>query len=118
MQALLTPKKLKFFAARQASLCFLPLLLKAWLTKPIYMTEKRFFRALFKTMLFFAFLHIILLVVLTIVNGQLSYVNVFQIVGLQYFFPGIDKGPVSFLLSLAVIAVIYFFFYRKHGNKN
>lgn len=82
------------------------------------MTEKRFFRALFKTMLFFAFLHLILLTVLTIVNGQLSYVNVFQIVGLQYFFPGIEKGLVSFVLSLIVIGIVYFFFYRKHKNKS
>lgn len=82
------------------------------------MTEKRFFNALFKTMLFFAFLHIILLVVLTVIDGKLEYLNVFQIVGLQYFFPGIEKGIVSFCISLILVGIVYLFFYQKQKSKN
>lgn len=82
------------------------------------MTEKRLFRALFKTMLFFAFFHVILLIVLSVVNANLNYLNVFSIVGLQHFFPGIDQGIVSFIVSLAVIGGVYFFFYRRHRSKS
>lgn len=81
------------------------------------MTEKRFFKALFKTVLFFAFFHLILLAVLTVLNGDLTFINVFEIVGLQYFFPGIENGAVSFIFSLIVIGIVYFFFFRRHKNK-
>lgn len=82
------------------------------------MTEKRFFRAIFKTILFFSFFHLILLVVLAVVNSNFTFLNVFEIVGLQYFFPGIEKGAVSFLLSLVVIGIVYFFFYQRHKIKS
>lgn len=82
------------------------------------MTEKRFFRTIFKTVLFFSFFHLILLGVLAVVNGNLTFLNVFGIVGLQYFFPGIEQGVVSFLLSLIVIGIIYFAFYHRGKNKN
>jgi hypothetical protein len=82
------------------------------------MAEQRFFKALFKTVLFFAFFHLILLVVLAVVNARLTFLNVFEIVGLQHFFPGIENGALSFMVSLFVIGVVYFFFYRRHKNKN
>lgn len=77
------------------------------------MSEKRFFRALFKTVLFFAFFHLILLLVLSIVNGDLTYLNVFWIVGLSEFFPGIEKGVFNFVFSIAVGLVVYFLFYLR-----
>lgn len=77
------------------------------------MTEKKFFKALFKTVLFFAFFHLILLFVLAIVNTRIVYLNVFEIVGLSHFFPGIEKGLLSFFLSIVVILVTYFVFYKR-----
>lgn len=80
------------------------------------MTEKRFFRALFKTMLFFAFLHLILLFVLFTLSFKLSYLNVFSIVGLDEFFPNINEGAVSFIVSLGIMLLVYFVFYKKTKN--
>lgn len=82
------------------------------------MTEKRIFKALFKTVLFFSFLHLTLLIVLTIVSGRIAYLNVFEITGLSHFFPGMENGLVSFIVSGAIILAVYLGFYAKHKNKS
>lgn len=77
------------------------------------MTEKRFFKALFRTILFFAITHIALLIFLTVTQLDLHYINVFYILGLNEIFPNIDKGTGSFLVSIIVILVIYSIFYLR-----
>lgn len=75
--------------------------------------EKRFFRSLFKTVLLFAFLHITLLIVLAVTTQRMEYLNVFEIVGLSYFFPGIEDGVISFIASTVIIAGVFLLFYKK-----
>lgn len=77
------------------------------------MNEKRFFRALFKTILSFAFFHLILQSVMLLITGDLSYLNVFLISGLNQFFPGMEKGVLSFVISLGIILAVYSLFYIR-----
>ncbi|MDO8269769.1 MAG: hypothetical protein Q7T54_03810 [Candidatus Levybacteria bacterium] len=82
------------------------------------MNEKRFFRALFKTVLFYGFLHVILLSVLTIVTQKIEYLNVFFVVGINHYFPGIENGIISFVVSSGIVLVTYLLFYRNSKVKN
>lgn len=81
------------------------------------MTERRFFRAFFKTVLFFAIFHFILLIVLTVVTQRIEYLNIFEIVGLSHFFPGIQTGIISFIISTGIVAATYFLYYHRAKRK-
>jgi len=77
------------------------------------MNEKRILRALFKTMLFFAFMHLIMQSVMLIVTGDLSHLNIFVISGLYQYVPGIEKGVISFIVSLGIMLAVYSLFYIR-----
>lgn len=77
------------------------------------MAKNRYLKALFKTVLCCAFFHLTLLGILFLMTLKTTYINLFTIVGLAEFFPGIDIGIVSLLISMAVALSIYFFFYFK-----
>jgi hypothetical protein len=81
------------------------------------MTEKRFFKALFYSMIFFAATHIIVATFLTVTRLDLHYINVFYILGLNEIFPNIDKGIGSFLVSTTIILIVYAAFYLKQNNR-
>ncbi len=73
--------------------------------------------ALLKFMLCCAIFHIILLMAMVIIKGDVSYLNLFDILELDLLFPSIAQGAISQVLSLVSIAaiylVIYFFFTKK-----
>ncbi len=77
----------------------------------------KYLRPLLSTFLFFAVLHVIVLVFMILLTGDISYLNVFHIVGLTYFFPDIDKGNFSQILSTLIIIIVYLFFYFKRPKK-
>jgi len=77
------------------------------------MFDNHFYRTLFKTVLFFAFFHLILLAILSVLKQNFTYINVFNIIGISEFFPGVDKGIVSFILSILVVLIVYLLFYKK-----
>jgi len=82
----------------------------------ISMNHKRFINALFKTMLFFATFHMILLTILFVLSFKLSYLNIFSVTGLSLIFPGIENGLVSFIISGIIVSVAYSVFYAKQKH--
>jgi len=71
-------------------------------------------KSLYLTVLLFAFVHIAILVVYSIVWAKIETINIFNILDLNYVLPGIGIGFVSQILSvlviLAVLGIFYFFF--------
>lgn len=64
-------------------------------------------RALAKTMLLSASLHLVLLFAVALVRRDYELVNLFNILDIDLLFPGIQKGIVSFILSYIVIGIVY-----------
>lgn len=67
--------------------------------------------------LFFAVTHVFVLVFLIILTGNISYLNVFYILGLTELFPDIDKGLVSNMFSALIIFSVYMFFFLRVKRK-
>lgn len=74
-------------------------------------------KALFKMFAFFAAIHVTILLFLVLITGKIEFLNVFTIIGLNHFFPGIDKGSLSQILSVIIITTVYLFFYFKKFKK-
>jgi len=84
------------------------------------MFKNRYIDATAKTMLFCASVHMIILFYKTFQTGDINIINLFNILDLELFFPGIDKGEINFLLSGILLFVIYFsaFFFFPSKKKN
>jgi len=82
------------------------------------MNKKRLFQALKSLILFSAIFHLSILTFLTITKLDLIYLNYFNILDLDVFFPEISKGAVSQLLSLLLALIVYTFIYFKFTKKN
>lgn len=78
----------------------------------------KFLKPLAYTMLFFAAAHVIVATFLAITRLDLHYINIFYISGLNELIPNIDNGTVSFLISTAIILVIYAVFKAKKKQNN
>lgn len=60
--------------------------------------------------LFSAIMHIIILLISVIKNGDIKYLNYFRIIGLEEFWPKITNGGISDLVSaLVMVSVVMFF---------
>jgi hypothetical protein len=73
--------------------------------------SSRFVDALAKTILFFASVHLLILAIVAI-RGDISVLNVFNILSLNLFLPGLGEGLVNFLLSYCVVLGVYALAYR------
>jgi hypothetical protein len=84
------------------------------------MFKNRYIDAIAKTMLFSAAVHMIILFYKTFQTADINILNLFNILDLELFFPGIDKGGINFLLSSLLFFVIYFsaFFFFPSKKKN
>ena len=81
----------------------------------IKITKNKYLNALFLLMLFSASLHMVILFVLALVNQDLSLINYFNILNVNYFFQGTFNGILSNLLSFAVVGVIYIIILKVNG---
>lgn len=84
------------------------------------MFKNKYIDAIAKTMLFSAAVHMTILFYKTILTGDMNILNLFNILDLELFFPGIEKGEMNFLFSGVLFFVIYFsmfvFFPPKKKN--
>jgi hypothetical protein len=75
--------------------------------------------ALAKTVLSFASFHLLLLT-FEAASGKPDALNVFAILGLDSWAPGLGKGPLNFVLSYALVlglyALVFRFFTRGGGQ--
>ncbi len=74
------------------------------------MNKKTIFNSVQKTILFFAVTHIIVLMYLAITTQNLTYLNIFSVLDLQEFFPGIEIGTASTIASIVFVLIVYFVF--------
>lgn len=77
------------------------------------MNIKRFLAATKKTLLLLAIAHFVILAFLTISTQNIIYLNVFSVLDIQEFFPGIETGRVSAVVSFTIMSVIYLLFYIR-----
>jgi hypothetical protein len=84
------------------------------------MFKNRHIDTIAKTMLFSASIHMLILFYKTIQTGDINIINLFNILDLELFFPGIDKGQVNFIWSVVFFFVIYLlvFLFFTHKKKN
>jgi len=75
------------------------------------------FKPFLIVLLFIAVPHFFILVVIVITTGNVEYLNIFNVIGLSYFFPDIGKGIISNALSFIISLSIYLFFYFKKFKK-
>ena len=71
-----------------------------------------------KFVLLTALVHIGVLVFTSIKNGNIKFLNYFQILGLTEFWPKLTKGWVSDVISVLIMASIFSTFLIYSLNKN
>ena len=70
--------------------------------------SNRYLDAFAKSIVVFGILHIIILIILAIRDG-LHTLNIFAILGLHLFIPGLGEGLASFILSYCLALGVYGF---------
>lgn len=71
---------------------------------------KKILKSFLKFVLLTALVHIGILVFTSIKNGNIKFLNYFQILGLTEFWPKITKGWVSDLISILTMVMIFSIF--------
>lgn len=69
--------------------------------------KNRYLDALLKVILLIAVAHDMLFVVRFIQTGDVAIFNIFRILDLQLFFPGIEKGSISNTISMILLISLY-----------
>ncbi|MFA6369122.1 MAG: hypothetical protein WCX20_01960 [Candidatus Shapirobacteria bacterium] len=78
---------------------------------------KKIFKSFLKFVLLTALIHIGILVFTSIKNGDIKFLNYFQILGLSEFWPKITKGWISDLISVLTMVIIFSIFLISSLNK-
>jgi len=80
-------------------------------------SENRYLDALLKLILLTAVIHVFVLIAAAVINADAVYLNYFNILDIDLFFPGIEQGMLSHFFSavamLIVYIVIYMFFTKS-----
>lgn len=78
--------------------------------------KNKYIFALVMTVATAGFTHLILLAMLSILNSDFSYFNLFSILQLSQFFPGIEKGFISLFIGGVITSGVYCYFLSKKKN--
>lgn len=73
---------------------------------PIIKISKKFISSFLKFVLLTALIHIGVLVFEAIKNGNIKYLNYFQILGLKDLCPRIINGKISDVISISIMTII------------
>lgn len=76
----------------------------------------RYLDAFAKSIFLFGVFHIIVLIILAIRDGQ-QVLNIFAILGLHLFVPGLEDGFVNFILSYCIALTVYFIVFSYLTNQ-
>lgn len=92
------------------------------LKRPLMTTifSNRYVDALVKTIFFFGMTHLLILTIVAF-RESVHALNVFNILNLDAFLPGLGQGTVSFILSYSMAAGVYglvFFSLTGRNKKN
>ncbi|MDP3962995.1 MAG: hypothetical protein Q8Q39_00685 [bacterium] len=80
--------------------------------------NNRHLTALIRLILFSAGVHLAILAIAFAVKHDFRIINYFDIIGLSLFFPGISRGVLSHVLSLALMASLYGLLFYMSGKSN
>jgi len=78
---------------------------------------RKILKSFLKFVLLTALVHIGVLIFTSIKNGNIKFLNYFQILGLSEFWPKITKGWVSDLISILTMMIIFSVFLIITFNK-
>lgn len=78
--------------------------------------QKRIVGAIKNTILFFAITHLFILGFLTIATGNISFLNIFYILGITEFISTADEGLMSTILSIVAITAVFYSFYLRNRS--
>lgn len=70
-------------------------------------SKNRYLDALLKFILLTAVIHVFLLFIASIINADIIHLNYFNILDVDLFFPGVEIGLLSQILSVVAIIIIY-----------
>ena len=73
--------------------------------------KNRYLDSLLKLMLFSASVHILILIYHSISSRDITAMNYFNILDLDFFFDDIAKGTLNNIISVATMVVIYLMIY-------
>ena len=74
---------------------------------------RRIINAAKNLILFSAVVHIFILFSFAVLKRDITYLNYFNVLDLDFFFSGIEKGAASQILSILVMIIIFLFFYFR-----
>jgi len=80
-------------------------------------SKNRYLDAFLKFVLLTAVIHMFLLFAAAIMNADMAYLNYFNILDIDLFFPGVEQGLVSQLISIAAMALVYAVIYLYFTGK-
>lgn len=77
-------------------------------------SKKRLVSSVRRTILFFAIVHIAILIIYAISNAKVEVLNIFNILNLNFFVGNIGYGMLSQVISILLVAgvfgIVFFFF--------
>ena len=82
--------------------------------------KNKFIIALKNLTLLTAFIHIFLLVIYAFMKLDFTYLNYFNILDIDLFFPNVIKGYFNNILAVIILLIVYFTFYffaQKKASK-
>ena len=74
--------------------------------------KTKYIKALKKTILFYAILHLIILLGYSVYTNNFKLLNLFNILDLELFFPNIPNGFMSDIFSVLILVIIYIIFLK------
>lgn len=77
------------------------------------MKKNRYIEATKGTLLLLAVIHFVILIYLTFTTQNTTYLNVFSVLDLQIFFPGIEMGVLSAFISFLLILMVFLYYCKK-----
>lgn len=73
--------------------------------------------SLAKTILLGASIHLSLLFIYSVMNGDLTPLNIFNILDIDLFFPNIAVGSILFIISYICLSIVFWFFIKSSREK-
>lgn len=80
-------------------------------------SKNRYLDAFLKFVLLTAIIHMFLLFAAAAINADIVYLNYFNILDMDLFFPGVEYGLLSQVLSVAAMVVLYAIIYLYFTGK-
>ncbi len=78
----------------------------------------RHLKAFFKLLIFSGIVHTFIVGLYALINNKPSFINYFKILDISLLFPQILDIPMSTAISLAILLIIYLFFYFNQSIMN